>query len=146
MNPPASDIVTTRIFHHSVQIVFQAFSDPEKLARWWGPEGFTNTFSEFDFRPGGSWKFVMTGTDGSEYRNHVRFLEIMEPERIVFEHLEPVHHFRLEMSFSEEQGSTRLTWSMRFSDPVEGAKLREFIQTANEQNFDKLQAILSHQN
>ena len=62
------EIVSTRVLDAPRELVFRAFSDPDLLARWWGPEGFTNTFHEFDLRPDGAWRFVMHGPDGTDYR------------------------------------------------------------------------------
>src|SRR6185369_10233222 len=62
--------------------VFKAFADPTHLARWWGPSGFRNTFEEFDFRPGGTWRFTMHGPDGTDHPNRSVFLDIQEPARI----------------------------------------------------------------
>jgi uncharacterized protein YndB with AHSA1/START domain len=53
------EIVTSRVLNARRELVFSAFSDRQRLARWWGPRGFTNTFHEFDLRPGGAWRFVM---------------------------------------------------------------------------------------
>lgn len=67
------------------EVVWRAFTEPEHLVRWWGPEGFTNTFHEIDVRPGGVWRFIMHGPGGTDYDNFVRFLEVVRPERLVFE-------------------------------------------------------------
>ncbi|WP_261339709.1 SRPBCC domain-containing protein [Blastopirellula marina] len=72
---------------YSATQVLQAFRDISSLARWWGPNGFTTTFHEFDFQPGGDWKFFMHAPDGTDYPNESRFVEIIEPTRIVFDHL-----------------------------------------------------------
>ena len=61
------EIVSTRTLDLPRSLVFQAFSDPDHLAHWWGPRGFTNTFHAFDLRPGGVWTFVMHGPDGVRF-------------------------------------------------------------------------------
>src|SRR4051794_12623895 len=81
------EIVATRVFDAPRELVFKAWTDPEHLAQWWGPTGFTNTFHEFDLRPGGVWRFVMHGPDGVDYKNENVFVEIVKPERIVFDHV-----------------------------------------------------------
>ena len=63
------EIVTTRVFNAARELVFKAWTDPDHLVHWWGPKGFTNTFQEFDLRPGGIWRFVMHGPDGVDYKN-----------------------------------------------------------------------------
>ena len=89
------EIVSTRVFAAPRGLVFEAFSNPDHLKHWWGPKGFTNTFSEFDLRPGGAWRFVMHGPDGVDYQNASDFVEVVKPERIVFQHLRPMHRFRV---------------------------------------------------
>ncbi|MBX7106015.1 MAG: SRPBCC family protein [Gemmataceae bacterium] len=136
------EIVSSRLLAAPREAVFAAFADPEVLARWWGPIGFTNTLHEFEFRPGGPWKFTMHGPDGTDYYNESRFDEIAAPERLVLTHLRPMHRFLMTMTFDAESGGTRITWRMRFDSAEEVARIREFVVPANEQNFDRLAAAL----
>ena len=110
-----------------------AFASAAQLAAWWGPDGFTNTIHEFDFRPGGHWRLTMHGPDGANYANESVFTEIAPGARIIFKHLEPVHGFEMTITFATHADGTALTWRMLFDDPEEGAKLRDFIASANEQ-------------
>ncbi len=86
-------------FRHSREIqatpeaVFDAFRDPERLARWWGPDGFSNTFHTFEFRNGGSWQFTMHGSDGASYPNQSEFLEIVPNSTIRLKHINLPHDF-----------------------------------------------------
>ncbi|MDY3552550.1 SRPBCC family protein [Gemmata sp. JC717] len=132
------EIVNARVFDAPRERLFRAFTDPEQLKHWWGPDGFTNTIQAFDPRPGGVWKLVMHGPDGSDYHNESVFAEVAEPSRVVFDHIEPVHRFRMSMTFDDESGRTRLTWRMRFEDAAEAQRVRGFVAAANEQNFDRL--------
>ncbi len=141
-NNPAV-IVSSRIFAAPPAEVFQAFSDPARLVQWWGPQGFTSTFHQFDFRPGGVWRFSMRGPDGTVYEMDKKFAEIVILERIVLHHFQPTHDFTLTMTYAPRGGATELTWHMLFVDPAEGEKVRPFILPANEQNFDRLAAHLS---
>jgi uncharacterized protein YndB with AHSA1/START domain len=122
-------IVGTRIFDAPRELVFSAFTEPKHLAQWWGPNGFTTTTREFDFRPGGRWRFVMHGPDGRDYQNLITFEEIVRPERIVYWHrdrsddpadkdVEPVQ-FRITVNFEELGGKTRLVWSNNFPSAAE---------------------------
>lgn len=77
------EIVSARVFHAPRAAVFGAFADPDRLARWWGPKGFANTFQVFDFRPGGTWRFVMHAPDGTDYPLTKEFVEVADGERIV---------------------------------------------------------------
>src|SRR5262245_42702657 len=137
------EVVSTRLFDAPRDRVFGAFSDAEQLARWWGPKGFSNTFHEFDLRPGGLWHFVMHGPDGTGYPMVQEFVEVMGPERIVCQNLDPTHRFRMTMAYVEEGGRTRLTWRMRFESAAEFARVRGAVAAANEENFDRLAAHLA---
>lgn len=139
----APAIVTTRVFPTMPEKLFGAVSDPVRLARWWGPQGFTNTVQEFDFRAGGAWRITMRAPDGREFPNESRFLEVAPPDRIVFEHIGPMHRYWMSMEFTPVPGGTRLTWHMHFESVAEYERLRDFIAVANEQNFDRLAACVS---
>jgi len=136
------EIVSTRVFDAPRERVFQAWTDPEHLARWWGPKGFTNTFHEFDPRPGGVWGFVMHGPDGVDYKNRSVFVEIVKPERIVFDHVSGPR-FRVTATFAEEAGRTRLTWLMLFETAAEYEKVKGYAVEGNRQNLDRLEAELA---
>jgi uncharacterized protein YndB with AHSA1/START domain len=136
------EIVSARSFAAPRERVFDAFSDPARLARWWGPEGFTSTFHEFDFRPGGRWRFLMRGPDGAEYPNESVFVEVARPERIVLRHLGE-HRYELEITLEDVGGRTRAGWRMRHETAAECAKVKPFVVAANEQNFDRLAAELA---
>src|SRR5262245_44002375 len=117
------EIVSTRIFNAPRERLWKAWTDPEHLAKWWGPKGFTNTFQTFDLKPGGAWQFVMHGPDGVDYANHSVFLEIVKPERIVFQHLKPMHKFQVTATFDDMSEKTRVTWRMRFESVAEYDKV-----------------------
>ncbi len=136
------EIVTTRVFDAPREVVFQAWTDPDRLAQWWGPKDFTNTFQEFDMKPGGTWRFVMHGPDGVDYKNESVFVEVVRPERIVFQHVSGPR-FQLTASFAEQAGKTRLTWRMLFESAAECDRVKTFAVEANEQNLDRLVAQLA---
>ena len=136
------EIVTTRVLDAPRARVFKAWIDPSHLARWWGPKGFTNRFEEFDPRPGGVWRFVMRSPDGAEFDNRSVFVEIVEPERIVFQHVSGPQ-FQVTATFAELAGKTRLSFRMLFETAAECAKVRVFAVEANEQNLDRLEMELA---
>jgi uncharacterized protein YndB with AHSA1/START domain len=102
------EIVTTRLIDAPRELVFDAWTTPEHVSRWWGPNGFTLTIHEMDVRPGGVWRFIMHGPDGAGYKNEIVFVEIARPERIVYDHVS-VPRFRQTATFEDEGGRTRLT-------------------------------------
>jgi uncharacterized protein YndB with AHSA1/START domain len=109
--PPA--MIGTRIIDAPRDLVFAVWTDPQHLAKWWGPDGFTTTTHAFDFSVGGVWRFVMHGPDGRDYENRVAFDEIVPPERLRYHHgggddVEPVQ-FRTTVTFEDLGGKTRVT-------------------------------------
>jgi uncharacterized protein YndB with AHSA1/START domain len=139
---PDRQIVSTRVLDAPRELVFEAWMDPHHLAQWWGPKGFTNTFEEFDMRPGGVWRFVMHGPNGDDYKNASVFVEVVKPERIVFQHVSRPR-FRVTATFAELAGKTRVTFQMLFETAAECAKVKVYAVEANEQNFDRLEAQLA---
>jgi uncharacterized protein YndB with AHSA1/START domain len=76
------EIVITRMFDAPRELIWDAWTDPKQIVKWWGPRGFTITIHEMDVRPGGVWKSTMHGPDGTDYRNDCEFSEVVKPERI----------------------------------------------------------------
>ena len=107
------EIVMTRVFDAPRELVFDAYTDPKHIAEWWGPNGFTTTVHEMDVRPGGVWRFMMHGPDGKDWPNRIVYREVVRPERLEFEHGSDVeddpHRFQVTITFTEEEGGTRLT-------------------------------------
>lgn len=128
---------TSRELPATPQAVFAAIQNPERLARWWGPKGFTNTFQAFEFRNGGAWRFIMHGPDGTDYPNVSEFLEIVPDSRVRIKHVNQPH-FELTISLTPTASGTLLDWYAVFEDAAFAEKWRDFLETANEQNLDRL--------
>jgi uncharacterized protein YndB with AHSA1/START domain len=111
------EIVITRLIAAPRARVFAAFTDPKQVDKWWGPNGFTNSTSEIDVRPGGKWRFMMHGPDGVDYPNEITYLEITPPERLVYTHGgdDQLSDFHTTVTFAEEGGQTRLTMRALFA-------------------------------
>jgi len=110
------EIAITRTFRASPERVFAAWTDPAKLARWFGPDGFTTTTHEFDLRPGGTWRHTMRGPDSKEYPNHIAFVEVDAPRKLVYDHVS-APRFRAAVTLEREGSGTRMHFGMRFDDP-----------------------------
>jgi uncharacterized protein YndB with AHSA1/START domain len=82
--PSDREVVLTREFDAPRDLVFEAFSKPEHMAKWWGQKGSTLPVCEMDFRPGGAWRFVEQTADGNAYGFRGEFRDIVRPERIVW--------------------------------------------------------------
>ncbi len=140
---PDCEIVSTRIFNASNELLFRAWAEPDHLKNWWGPAGFTNTFNEFDFRVGGKWSFIMHGPDKGNYANECEFIKIEKPTLIAWKrHSQPIFQV---VAIFEELGSnkTNLIFKMLFNTASECEKLKKFVVDKNEENFDKLEIELS---
>lgn len=138
---PDGVFTTHRVLPYPAADIFAAFANPACLARWWGPDGFSNTFELFEFQPQGRWKFVMHGPDGTDYANESRFVET-SANRIVIKHC-CAPDFTLSITLTETEGHTRLDWRQAFDDPQVAAAVAHIVQPANEQNLDRLQAVLA---
>ena len=85
------EFTITRIFHAPRELVWQAWTQPEQFANWFGPRGYNVPPSSvsLDLRVGGSCEFTMVSdADGSEMRNRGVFVEVVEPERLVFREID----------------------------------------------------------
>lgn len=139
---PAATLATQRVLHARPAQVFAAFQQPELLAQWWGPAGFTNTFEQFDFVPGGRWVFVMHGPDGKNHHNENIFRAIEPGALVVIEHvLAPLFTLTVRLA-PHGSHDTHLTWEQAFESAEMADKLRDFVTPANEQNLDRLEAVL----
>jgi uncharacterized protein YndB with AHSA1/START domain len=112
---PYSDreIVTTRLIDAPPQRVFEAWTDPAHLIKWWGPDGFTNTFERIEVKPGGEWLFTMHGPDGVDYPNRVVFTDVVEGKSLVYVHgtgvAEDPEQFESTVTFEDVDGKTLIT-------------------------------------
>jgi len=118
------EIVITRLIDAPRELVFTAWTDPNHVAHWWGPKGFTTTIHEMDLRPGGVWRLVMHGPDGTDYPNKIIFVEVVKPERLVYTNSGgkkggPSAKFQNTVTFEEQGGKTKLSMRMVFSSPEE---------------------------
>jgi len=144
MNMPTADreVVTTRVIGAPRDRVFAAWTDPAILSNWWGPKGFSNTFHRFELKSEGIWEFTMHGPDGSDFQNTCVFKRIEAPSYLEFDHLKEMHYYKAMVSFIEVPEGTRIEWIMRFDTAEELRPIRIFIEKANEENMDRLQALL----
>lgn len=133
---------THRQLAHTPQAVFAAIADPTRLARWWGPNGFTNQFQVFEFQPGGRWVLDMIGPDGTRYPNESLFAHIEADRQVVIDHtVEPL--FTLTITLEPMAGGTLVHWEQVFSDAAVAQAVSHIVEPANEQNLDRLTAELA---
>ncbi|NEW05657.1 SRPBCC domain-containing protein [Paenibacillus sp. SYP-B3998] len=90
-----NELLITRTFDASRELVYKAFTEPEHLINWWGPKGFTMNVTKLDLRPGGVFHYSQRSPEGHEMWGKFTYREIVEPEKLVFM-----------ISFSDEEGNT----------------------------------------
>jgi uncharacterized protein YndB with AHSA1/START domain len=120
-------LVLTRIFDAPRSLVFNAWTEPEHLMRWWGPRGYSTTVSEMDLRPGGAYRFRMLSPEGVVHWWHGVIREIARPERIVWTCMVDDTDGRsisaetlLTVTFEDQGGKTRLTLHQGVFESVTG--------------------------
>jgi uncharacterized protein YndB with AHSA1/START domain len=147
---PSEDlgIVITRIFDAPRELVFEMFTDPKHLARFWGPAGFTSTVREVDPRPGGTFRLEMHGPDGATYPCEGLYREVIAPERIVYSGVPDCSHpcggglpprALVTMIFAERDGKTTLTIDTRFESLADrDAAVKTGFNSGWAQSLDRL--------
>ncbi len=119
------EIVITRLIDAPRELVWEAWTDPKQVVKWWGPNGFSTTIEKMDVRVGGIWKHVMHGPDGTDYPNLSVFKEIVKPERIVYQHAGGIKErggacFKGTWTFEDQGGGkTKLTLRLIFASSKE---------------------------
>lgn len=170
MSKPSDDVTSdrefliTRTINAPRSLVFQAWTDPKHLARWWGPRSFTNPVCEVDLRVGGAHRLVMRSPEGINYPITGIFLEIVEPERLVMT-LDPSEHptewhdlvkpnrskteanpagiMVQTVTIEDFRGMTKLTIRTRFdSTAIRDAMLKLGMTEGWSQSLDRLVAVV----
>ena len=127
-----------------IELVWEVWTNPEHLKKWWGPDGFTNTITKMEMRKDGEWSLVMHGPDGTDYKNESIFREIMKHKKIVYDHVSGPR-FLATIEFKALGNKTRIDWHMLFETK------EQFIQTVKtfkadkglKQNIEKLQVYFT---
>lgn len=147
LSPTADrELIITRILNAPVELVWEVWTNADHIKNWWGPNGFTNSISKMDLKPGGEWNLVMHGPDGKDYKNKSLFKEIVKHKKIAYQHVSGPK-FTATIEFEKKGTQTHLKWHMLF------ATKEEFIQTVKtfkadeglRQNVSKLEAYISAQ-
>ncbi len=109
------ELVVTRLIDAPRALVFKAWTQPEHIARWWGPRGFTTIGCAMDIRVGGRFRCGMRSPEGTDYWKVGVYRELVEPERIVFTFAwedtsgTPGHELVTTVTLSEQGSKTLLT-------------------------------------
>lgn len=118
--PLDREIVISRLIDAPRSLVYAAWTDPEQIQAWFGPEGFGIETHEIDLRPGGVWRFDMVAPDGTRYGNRMLFLRLEAPSLIEVEHGadqdDDPGKFRMLLTF-DEQGNGKTVLTLRQMHP-----------------------------
>ena len=124
-NTAEREITDTRVINAPRELIWKVWTEPVHVVQWWGPDGFTNTTHSMDVRVGGEWVHTMHGPDGRDYPNRIVYAELVEPERIVYDHVStPLH--RTTVTFEDiGDGRTKMTFRMVFETAEDKRKVVE---------------------
>lgn len=128
-----NELRITRVYDAPVQAVWDAWTDTEQVAQWWGPRGFTITTHSKDLRPGGHWSYTMHGPDGTDYENKTLYYEVEECAKLVYDHggnddRPPL--FRVTVLFSEAERKTTMDMTMALATQEAAEQIKGFIKKA----------------
>lgn len=144
--PNKNAIELTRLYDAPVKTVWEAWTDPKKAAKWWGPRGFTITTHSKDLKPGGIWHYTMHGPDGTDYPNKALYHEVEKYSRLVYDHggyddRPPL--FRVTVTFAESKGQTKMTMVAECPTVEQAEETRKFIkQAGGNSTWDRLAEYL----
>jgi uncharacterized protein YndB with AHSA1/START domain len=145
------EVIITRVFDAPRALVFKAWTDPQHLAQWWGPEGFTNPVCEFEAHVGGKLRIHMRGPDGAVYPMKGVIREIVAPERLVFSSVavDAADKHLLEglttVTFAEQNGKTKMMMHTHATAVVEiGVGYLQGMEAGWTQSIDRLEGLLTH--
>ena len=147
------EIVMTRVFDAPRTLVFDAWTKPELFARWFGARGWTVPVCEIDLRPGGAFRYILRGPDGSEVVMRGVYREVVPPERLVttedFEGFaevgwRPENETVTTMVLTEQDGKTIWTATVRYpSKEVRDAALQLNVAwTGMAESLDRLAELV----
>jgi uncharacterized protein YndB with AHSA1/START domain len=149
MTVKEKELVLKRVFNAPRERVWKAWTDPRRLAQWWGPAGFTNPVCEADVRPGGAIRIDMRGPDGTVYPMTGVYREVVAPERLVFaasaldEEGRPLFEVLNTVTFAKQGGKTLLTVRAQVVNKTAGADAYlEGMEEGWGQSLVRLEALL----
>lgn len=153
------DIVIERVFDAPRDLVFKAWTEPERVMQWWGPKGFTSPACTIDLRPGGVWHSAMRSPDGQDFWSKGVYREVVPPARLVTTDqfsdaqgnvVEPTQYGMsaewprealITLAFDDLAGKTKLT--VRHAVGSAPAKEREMCEQGWSESLDKLADYLA---
>lgn len=139
------EVVLTRVFQAPRSKIFDAWTKPELLTRWFGPRGWSLVVCEVDLKVGGEWRFVVRGPDGTDMGMRGVYREIVPPERLVS--TETFDDYPGESLVTtvlvEHDGKTTLTSTVLYeSKEIRDAVINSGMEHGAGESYDKLAELL----
>ena len=143
-NTEDREIKISRLLNAPIELVWHVWTNPDHIKNWWGPNGFSNTISKMEVKPGGEWNLIMHGPDGVDYVNKSVFTEVIKFKKLVYEHLSHPK-FVATIEFESFDNQTELNWHMLFESKDQFIQVVKTFKADEglKQNIDKLQNYLS---
>jgi uncharacterized protein YndB with AHSA1/START domain len=143
------EITISRVFNARREMVFEAFTNPQHVDHWWGPRGFTTTTSSMQTRAGGEWIYVMKHAQYGEFKNRVRYREVVKPERLAYVHDAGIDEdpsaFEVTILFEAQGEKTKVTMRSVFPTVAELERVKGFgAVQGGEQTLERLHEWLPH--
>lgn len=151
MKPKAgsNQMSITRVFDAPVKLVWEAWTDPKHVAKWWGPRGFYITTKSKDLKPGGKWIYTMHGPDGVDYPNVTTYFVVEPYKRLEYDHGANENQkalFRVNVLFSEKDSKTTMQMTMTFESAQIAKDMSGFIkQAGGNSTWDRLGEYLQEE-
>jgi uncharacterized protein YndB with AHSA1/START domain len=145
--PSDLEIMITRTFDAPAALVFEAWTTPELVKRWWGWDSSSLIVCDIDLRPGGGWRYVTHEADGRELGWHGTYLEIDRPHRLVSTEVfdgHPEGEARNTLTLSEHDGTTTLTVvGVHSSMAARDGHLGSGMERGMQHSFDRFERLLA---
>ena len=146
VEPGRQDIVSTVVLDAPRELVFKAYTDPKLFARWWGPARYENRIEKFDIKPGGSWRIVQVGDDGSEHAFRGVTHDVTALERIcqTFEYEPMAGHVALQTATFESLGNkTRIVAQIVFQSVMDrDGMVASGMKSGADESMERLAELL----
>jgi uncharacterized protein YndB with AHSA1/START domain len=145
--PGKQEVVMSRVFDAPRELVFKTYTDPTLIPQWWGPRGYTTIVDKMEVKPGGIWRYIQRGADGSEYAFKGVYHESLAPERLIYTfEFEPMAgHVCLETVKFEDQGDKTKVSVISVFQSVEDrdGMIQSGMEEGSVETWDRLAELLA---
>lgn len=145
------ELTITRTFEIDRETLFNMWTEPEHVSKWFGPKNFTVADCKIELKPGGEFIVNMKTPDGKIYPSTGVFREITPPEKLVFaliSHFDDEGNPQMEMlntiTFSEQGSKTKMIMIIEEIKTLPGVVPLKGLDFAWNQSFDKLEKALNN--